>query len=1062
MALLKGAIGTFCFIFAVFPAWSASDKQIAFFESKIRPILSERCFECHSHEEQESGLRLDHIDFILKGGERGAAIEPGNPDDSNLVKAIEYFEPKFQMPPKTMLEDEEIDLLIEWIAQGAPWPDEPLPVEATKADEFNLAERKSEHWSWQPIRKTTIPTVNDSKWPLNDADSFVLAKLEEAGLTPSPKASKHALVRRLYFDLVGLPPTPEQVQAFVTDESADAYGNLVDQLLASPHFGERWGRHWLDLTRFSETYGHEGDYPIKHSWPYRDYVIRAFNGDVPYDRFAKEHVAGDLLEPRIDAESGLNESVIGTGWWYMHQATHAPVDVLKDEADRIDNQIDVFGKAFMGLTIACARCHDHKFDAISAKDYYSLSEYLRNSRQTFAMLDPRNEIADGVLELSKLHRKQGKILWKQTGSLDEPIRDIAKTIDAAKKVTENEIADNVSDINRVKAWAKVLRNEKTKEEGHILRPLTHEDEVAAPKPIPDGDVYADFNGGGFKDWFVYGEAFGSGPTTSNDWSAAETDRPFVPAGVAHSGLESRDLQGVLRSPTFIIGHDRVQVRAAGRKGTIRLVIGRYQLHDYNGILFGGAIAQVDTRGDFKWFDMVNGISKYKGCHAYIEFVDHGDGFIAVDEIRFSNKGIPKNTMAQLLVGGIPPAERAAEYQLKAETAFDHLESGELTTFDANWLNYLYKTSLIRGEKFDEKYSSAREKLTEKKSGIPAPFKVVSITDGSFEPASVHIRGNHDEKGDFTPRRFLEAIDGTDPMVIKHGSGRLELAESLFSNTNPLPSRVMANRIWHHLFGRGIVESTDNFGVLGIPPTHPDLLDHLATQLMESDWSIKTMIRDLVMGQTYQMSSAIHDQPAEEKDPLNLLLHRRSVKRLEGEIVRDTLLAVSGNLDRTMYGDSIPAHLYEFMTYHRRPGGSGPVDGANRRSIYQRIQRNFLSPMMLAFDMPLPDSSTGKRTVSNVPAQSLIMMNDPFVILQSQVLGKKTAESAGTSEQKINGLFNTLYGRDSTSAEFERIKEFGMTQSHLYSLDEPDWAHQEDVMMDIVQSLFMAKEFMFIG
>jgi hypothetical protein len=1062
MKFSKPIVWTFSLVFAVTPAWCATDQQIAFFESKIRPILAERCYECHSHEEQESGLRLDHIEFILKGGERGAAIKPGDPEESNLVKAIEYFEPKFQMPPKTMLEDDEIDLLIEWVAQGAPWPDEPRPAEATTKDNFDLQKRKSEHWAWQPISKTSLPNVQNSDWPLNDADAFILSKLEEAKLNPSPKAEKHTLIRRLYFDLIGLPPTPDEVKAFVEDQSPKAYENLVDELLASPHFGERWGRHWLDLTRFSETFGHEADYPIKHAWPYRDYVIRALNDDVPYDRFAQEHVAGDLIEPRVNPASGINESVIGTGWWYMHQATHAPVDVLKDEADRIDNQIDVFGKAFMGLTIACARCHDHKFDAISAKDYYSLTEYLRNSRQVYAMLDPRDTIKSGVRELNKIHDKQSKPMFKRMNSLKTAAQKTKATIESALNISEKEISSDSLDADQIKQWAKLIRHEKTKEEGHILRPLTHKDPVPETKPVPAGDVYASFDGNDYGDWFVYGEAFGKRPTQARDWSAAESNRPFTPPGVAHSGRISKNLKGVLRSQTFILDHDRVQVRAAGRKGTIRLIIGRYQLHDYNGILFGGAIAQVNTRGDYQWFDLATGIAKYKGRHAYIEFVDHGDGFIAVDEMRFSNDAIPKNTMAQELVGGIAPEDRPAEYQAKAEIALDHLESGALNPLDANWLNYLYSNNLITSEKFSKTYSLAREKIVEKQADVPDPFMVLAITDGSFEPGHVHIRGNPKEKGDPTPRRFLEALNGPEPMAIKEGSGRLELAESLFSDKNPLPARVMVNRIWHHVFGRGIVQSTDNFGVLGIPPTHPELLDHLATQFIESGWSVKTMIRDLVTSQTYQMTSTIHDSVAEEKDPSNLLLHRRSVKRVEGEIVRDMLLAVSGNLDRTMYGDSIPAHFYDFMTYHRKFEKSGPVDGANRRSIYQRIQRNFLSPMMLAFDMPLPDSSTGKRTVSNVPAQSLIMMNDPFVIQQSKALGKKLAESEGKPEQKIERLFNILYGRSSTLAEFERIKEFGMAQSHLYSLDEPDWAHQEDVMMDVVQSLFMAKEFLFIG
>jgi mono/diheme cytochrome c family protein len=354
--------------------------QLEFFEKKIRPVLVENCYSCHSRPKKpKANLLLDSRPGLLKGGDSGPAFVAGKPEESRLVRAIRYDDPELRMPPRKKLGEEQIADLTAWIKLGAPWPTEgrAAPVRAGK-DEFDLKER-SKFWSLQPLRTDLPPAVRQCEWLQSPIDAFVLARLEAAGLPPAAPADKRALIRRVTCDLTGLPPTPAEIDAFLADNDPDAYERIVDRLLASPAYGERWARHWLDLVRYAETCGHEFDFDLPDAYRYRDYVIRAFNADLPYDQFVMEHVAGDLLpRPRRHPVDSCNESIIATGFWFLGEAKHSPVDVRADEADRIDNQIDVFSKAFLGLTVACARCHDHKFDAVSTRDYYALCGYLQS------------------------------------------------------------------------------------------------------------------------------------------------------------------------------------------------------------------------------------------------------------------------------------------------------------------------------------------------------------------------------------------------------------------------------------------------------------------------------------------------------------------------------------------------------------------------------------------------------------------------------------------------------------------------------------------------------------
>ncbi|MCC2669422.1 MAG: Protein of unknown function (DUF1553)/Protein of unknown function (DUF1549)/Planctomycete, partial [Armatimonadetes bacterium] len=385
-----------------------SPEAAEFFEKKVRPILVESCFGCHNSKLSSpmGALRLDSRALAMKGGDRGPSVVPGNLEKSLLVKAVEYKDHTLQMPPKGKLPAEQIQVLTEWVKMGAPWPGDTGVAAPARAGEFNLKARRDGHWSFQPLQRPALPAVKRKEWPQSPIDYFTLAKLEAKGLAPAPAADRRTLLRRVTFDMTGLPPTPAEIDAFVNDRTPNAYQKVVDRLLASPAYGERWARHWLDLVRYAETDGHEFDFEKPNAWAYRDYVIRALNEDVPYNQFVREHVAGDLMtSPRRHPTERFNESVIATGFWFLGEGKHSPVDLLEDEAERVDNQIDVLSKAFLGLSVGCARCHDHKFDPIATKDYYALSGILKSTRYELANINDPAPTRQVVAEIQKLRER---------------------------------------------------------------------------------------------------------------------------------------------------------------------------------------------------------------------------------------------------------------------------------------------------------------------------------------------------------------------------------------------------------------------------------------------------------------------------------------------------------------------------------------------------------------------------------------------------------------------------------------------------------------------------------
>ena len=877
--------------------------QTEFFEKKIRPVLAEKCYGCHSAKlaRPMGGLRLDSREGARKGGDSGPAVAPGDPASSLLLKAISYRDLQLKMPPTGKLSDGQIADFTAWIEMGAPDPRVEAsagPPAAKRGIDFAEARK---FWAFQPVQDPPPPAVRQQAWPSSPIDRFLLAKLEEKGIAPAAPADRRTLLRRVTFDLIGLPPTPREIDDFLSDRAPGAFARVVDRLLASPHYGERWGRHWLDLVRYAETNGHEFDNDKIDAWRYRDYVIRAFNQDLPYDRFVREHIAGDLLpEKRVSLDGDFLESPIGTSFFWFGEVLNSATDSVKSRADEVDNQIDVIGKTFLGLTVACARCHDHKFDPIPTADYYGLA---------------------GVMHSTALDE----------AVIDSPAR--------ARRIA-------------------LLRARYT--------PSAAPEPKAAPRP---GDiVFEDFQKPGFDGWRVAGQAFGQGPAR----------------GAADSFGGSDRFMGSLTSQKFRMPKLFVHVKLAGSKGDSRLkelAALRFTLvaDGYKGNHLVPSGSDV-----FAWQTMR--MTQHIGRICYFEIVDRSaTGHIAVSKIVFSDSEKP-------------PADE------------------------------------------EERLSDGPGDPDEP---VPPSIFATIATDEEPHDVRIHIRGNHRNLGETAPRRFLQALAGQDQPPIRAGSGRLELARNIADAGNPLTARVMVNRIWKYHFGYGLVRSTDNFGRTGDRPTHPELLDYLARRFVESGWSVKAMHRLILLSSAYRMSSRA-EAAAAKADPENKLLSHFPVQRLEAEEIRDATLAISGALDGKMFGPSVPPYISRFQDGRGKPV-SGPLDGAGRRGIYIQVRRNFLTPMFLAFDYPLPISTIGRRGVSTVPSQALIMMNDEFLELESRAWARRVEAAAGDPRARVAKMYEAAFGREPEPWELAAALDFVRAQP---------WADLAHVLLNSAEFIYV--------
>jgi hypothetical protein len=789
---------------------ATEEARLEFFEKKVRPLLVANCYNCHSADSgPKGGLRVDDHRGLLTGGNGGPAVVPGDTDKSRLLKAVRHEEGVPSMPPKKKLEAEEIAALEQWIKEGATWPR--IRVSASFGqDSEEYTRLRKEHWAWQPLTTPAAPTVAGAAWAADPLDLFVLERLEKEGLAPVGDASRRDLLRRVTFDLTGLPPTPEETAAFEADASPTAFATVVDRLLASPAFGERWGRHWLDVARYGESTGSARNLPYPHAWRYRDYVVNAFNNDKPYDQFIREQIAGDLLP--YDSDAKRNEQLVATGFLALGVKDVNQRFKVRFVMDNIDEQIDTVSKAFLATSASCARCHDHKFDPIGQTEYYALAGIFHSTDHCSGL---RNKMGGGGLA------------YYDTSMLL-----------------------------------------------HL-----------------------------------------AGETTAN----------------------AADLE-----------------------------------------------------------------EKVKAAEAKVE--EARKAFQAIRDTKEGDENAPN---------GRPKRQVARQKLNRAEAELNAL-----------------KDPAARGS------------------------VALGVRDSKeIGDTEVRIRGEAEKLGPVVPRGFLKLVnlDGL-PTIPADQSGRLQLAQWLSDARNPLTSRVVVNRVWQHLFGQGIVVTVDNFGVTGQAPSHPELLDHLAGRLIADGWSLKKLIRSVVLSHSYRLGAEA--TPAHiEKDPANRLVWRHTPRRLDAEELRDTMLTAAGRLNTAPVEASPAKALPVIEVRNNGPEAQKLLEAANaslHRSVYLPLLRGITPQQLEVFDFAEQDLVTGQRENTVVAPQALYLLNDPFVRRQSlSVVQRVAAENLPDDRARLNRLYQLIVGREATSAELGRAEQYladfalQAEQALTFAAAEPATATEEE-------------------
>ncbi|SFJ65545.1 DUF1553 domain-containing protein [Planctomicrobium piriforme] len=1030
------------------PCVNAADRDSAarqeFFETRIRPVLVEQCYECHNTAKtQEGGLALDHRQALLTGGETGPALLPGNPNASLLLQVLRHEVEGYEMPkagPK--LSAAVIADFEKWIRDGAVDTRDTPP----SAEELSLAaswpvrlEKRKQWWSFQPIKSPAVPTVQSPDWCRTPVDNFILVRLEQAQLPPSPDADSAVLLRRVFFVLTGLPPTPdEQSQWIPLLDSHDpvVFPQLVDTLLARPQFGEHWARHWMDWLRYAESHGSEGDPLIGNAWHYRDYLIRALNTDVSYDQLVREHIAGDLLEqPRVNTQLQLNESLIGPAHWRMVFHGFSPTDALDEKVRFVDDQVNVFSKAFLGLTVSCARCHNHKFDAISQADYYALFGVLGSCRPGRVIVDLPAVQQQNSVDLADLK------LQIRTALADAWLEKLSTA---------------------VPAWFAAAKD--SKESSRPLQPLLHMQQAVASGGMfaaawqtfvdqwqADQQRQQQFLAGPHfrqwrfdhqadaESWFRTGFGLSQPNRQSGDFTIALEGSKLLsgiyPAGVYSHALSTKH-PARFSSPDMALDDEyEVWLQTCGDGGAIA----RYAVQNYprSGTIF--PVLKPTPR--WQWLKL--DLSYWKGDDAYLEIATALDAPLPVSADTRSWFGLRNAVVTKK--GTTPPSSKFREYagllikpadrtppesfpQLQsrfADTlaiAIRDWKNGQFSDVQADLLQACLEESLLPNDHVS--LSTVRplvERYRVLEAEIAVPTRVPGLEETLGRDQPLYVRGDHKQPAELVPRRFLEAVDA-EPYAASL-SGRRELAEDLLRSDNPLTRRVIVNRVWLHLFDQGLVRTPDNFGKMGFEPTHPELLDWLALHFTEQKGSLKSLIRELVLSRTWQLSS-VPSERAREIDPENQLLSHAAVRRLEAESIRDSLLTASGDIDLNLFGP---------------PTGGN----SNRRSIYVEVRRNSLDPVLRVFDFPEPFSATGRRDVTNVPAQSLTLLNDPRIQQRAHSWASRLLQNnSQTDGQRIQQMFATAFGRSAQPQEIEQALAYVRAasgrhkkqQQHRHELD----------------------------
>jgi mono/diheme cytochrome c family protein len=849
------------------PAQATGPAGDEFFENKIRPIFATQCGTCHQ-DRAAGGLSLSSRESIIKGGRSGPAIVPGDPDKSLLMQAVLQTGP-LKMPRGGKLAPEDTEALAQWIRIGAPWPQNTKPV---RLPGKQITPEMRRFWSFQPLQLPAIPAVKQAAWAKTDIDHFVLAKLEQKGLTPAARTDKRTLIRRATLDLTGLPPTPGEVQAFEKDNSADAYARLVDRLLASPRYGERWGRHWLDVARYGDDDIRgldprgRGYMPLEGAWVYRDWVIKAFNDDLSYDRFVKMQLAGDLLSKNPTPDELKATGFLGGAPWIWDQA-----EPVQGRADERNERIDAVTRGFLGLTVACARCHDHKYDPILSKDYYALGGIFASSTYKEYSFVPASEVD----------------AWRQkfqrANDRDEAVH---KYVKAAREQLATALASQTSAYMQA-AW-KVTGKPKLKVEeaadASRLDPelLDRWVKFLAKKPL----------------YYPY----------LTEWQRM----------IAQGGTE-----------------DQAKYLAASfQQRILDLEIENAKINEENEKIKAKAGVPTERAKDVKPNDFDTYDQFCPGCTLELKVLPPEKA----------------NLYTDLFVRDLTAGDEFSGVGI--EPSLFVFQGWELT----RRLGPAQQAYLISLE--PPKGTPGR---TKELKDVPEVYPFVHGM--SDKPQAVNIalnlRGNPHALGEEVPRAFVTVLGAPDRKPYTHGSGRLQLADDIVAS--PIAARVIVNRVWKWHFGTGVVNSPDNFGAVGDPPSNPELLDYLAVQFQKDGMSLKKLHRMIMLSATYQQSSK-ETPEAHAQDPMNRLYSHFSLQRLDAEQLRDSMLFVAGDLNPKETGDP-PTEL--------------GVEN-HRRTVYAKISRFRIDSYLQAFDFPNPTFTAEQRFSTNVPIQRLYFMNDEFV------------------------------------------------------------------------------------
>ena len=886
-------------------------EHVAFFEKKIQPILSGTCYKCHSVEQNKAkgGLTLDTREGLAKGGDGGPVIVPGKPEESPLIIAVSYKDKDLQMPPKgEKLSDKEIADLTAWVKLGAPDPRKSAaPAVAAKLS--GLTEKARGHWSFQPVKKPAIPAVKNRAWCVTPVDVFVLQKIEAKGMAPSPSLmerpeTREILLRRATYDLIGLPPTPQEMEEFTRDTTPNAFAKVVERLLASPHYGERWGRFWLDSARYADTVGADRnqneDYRFPYAWTYRDWVVEAINKDMPYDQFIMHQLAADLI-PKNDPKNLAALGLITVG------------ERFGNNNDVINDRIDVVSKGFLGLTVSCARCHDHMFDPIPTKDYYALHGIFSSISEP--------------AELPMLNKPDPKLL--------KEYEDKVAALEVADRNTYFGVIEEIAGAFRQKAGGYLIASQMPGGEAEKL--------LAREKFMKEEKLDEQILG------VVRGLIRGDHPVFG----------PFalfkdVPAGQFAT-------QAPKKAAQIVENKDKRfnPLVAAAFQSSVPA-----RLED---------VAQIYER-------LLNTFSKSK-------------------EVIKTAREATKETAATV----DQPTLQLAAAPFKLDLAHE-ISAGQL-----RGLVQQLPQQLRRGN-----YNFAT--INELKMTHPgSPARAMIVADRKdVRDSPVFIRGQAESRGEVVPRSFIEILTpGGRRQPFRQGSGRLELAQCIASKNNPLTARVVVNRVWMHHFGEGFVRTPDDLGTQAEQPSHLELIDYLSHYFMEQKWSLKSLHKMIMLSKVYQQSSKAASRDTLDAfaaiDPDNRLLWRANVRRLDFEAVRDSMLVMSGKLERRIGGN--PVNLTD-------------EPYSQRRSVYGYVDRGNVPELMQHFDFSDPHMPNSKRTSTIVPQQALFLMNSPFAVdVARSVVRRREVSGAPDDVQRVMGLYKVVLQRTPMKDEIALAIQF---------------------------------------